>query len=107
MIKKYTHFNENNNTSEEDAIRERYSIANKFSDRLQTGLAICVFKKDINDFFETMEIIEWIILPSSNSRELYSNEKYYFVLFGDRLLHTDRPFFGGFELEVYTPSTVK
>jgi hypothetical protein len=37
----------------------------------------------------------------------YTNDRYYFVLIGNRLLYSDRPYFGDQELEVYTPSYEK
>lgn len=56
----------------------------------------------VEDFFNILRNILWIEVPEYT--EHYSNERYYFVLFGSRLLHSDKPYFGGNELEVYIPS---
>jgi hypothetical protein len=80
----------------------KYAKAHHFADRLKDGFAINISKDDVDKFFDILKDITWIELPKSS--EHYTNSRYYFVLFGDRLLHSDKPYFGGNELEVYTPS---
>lgn len=80
----------------------KYDKAHSFADKLKNGFAISVSKENIEDFFNILRDILWIEVPEYT--EYYSNERYYFVLFGNRLLHSDKPYFGGNKLEVYTPS---
>lgn len=46
-----------------------------------------------------------ISIPSKNIEwKRKERVKYYFVLFGNRLLHTHKPSFGNYDFEIYTPS---
>jgi hypothetical protein len=80
----------------------KYAKANFFADKLKDGFAINVSKENVDNFFTILKDITWIDLPKSSDH--YTSDRYYFVLFGNRLLHSDKPYFGGNELEVYTPS---
>lgn len=95
-------FNEGLETDGEGG-KGKYARAHLFADRLKDGFAINISSEDIDKFFNILKDITWIKLPKG--LEHYNNEdRYYFVLFGDRLLYSDKPYFGGSELEVYTPS---
>ena len=84
-----------------DGERPNYEIAHHFADKLKDGFAILIEGENVEKFFKTLKSIFWIKLPDSKE---YKNEKYYFILIGNRLLHSDKPYIGEYELEVYTPS---
>ena len=73
---------------------------------LRAGFAICVYKDNFNEFFDIIQDAAWIRFNRIDDDEILNsiNEKLYFVLFGDVLLHTTEPKFGGHDLEVFTPS---
>jgi hypothetical protein len=83
----------------------KYAKAHFFIDKLEDGFSISISKDNINDFFNVMKDIEWLKLPKNT--EHYNNDTYYFVLIGKRLLHSDKPYFGGHELEVYNYNNYK
>lgn len=76
----------------------KYAKSHFFADKLKKGFAISVSKEDINTFFDILKDITWIEIPKGS--EHYTNSTYYFVLFGNRLLHSDNPYFGGTKLDV-------
>ncbi len=80
----------------------KYAKAFHLADKLKDGFAISIPRDGVADFFNTLKDITWIEQPETLDH--YTNSRYYFVLFGRKLLHSDKPCFGGFELEVYTPS---
>lgn len=73
---------------------------------LKRGFAICVYKEDFTEFFDILESAGWIRFTKIDDEEILKSigEKLYFVLFGDVVLHTTEPKFGGHDLEVFTPS---
>lgn len=77
----------------------KYAKSHFFADKLKNGFAISVSEKDIDIFFDILKDITWMELPKGT--EHYKDSIYYFVLFGNRLLHSDKPYFGGTKLEVY------
>jgi hypothetical protein len=85
---------------------------NRFNlvDKLKDGFAISISKNNVEIFLkvlsdESITNYFWMDLPKYSKH--YISDRYYFVLIGNRLLHSDKPYFGSQELEVYTPSFVK
>jgi hypothetical protein len=81
-----------------------------FVDKLKEGFAISISKNNIEVFLKVLSDERvtnyfWMDLPKYS--KYYTNDRYYFVLIGNRLLYSDRPYFGDQELEVYTPSYEK
>ena len=101
-MKNLKKFNELPNKNLKKFNEGKYDKAHSFANKLKNGFAISVSKENIEDFFNILRDILWIEVPEYT--EHYSNERYYFVLFGNRLLHSDKPYFGGNKLEVYVPS---
>ncbi len=105
-IKKFNESLENyindNERTDGDLGKGKYAKAHHFADKLKDGFAISISRDYVGKFFDILKDITWIEIPKSP--EHYTNDVYYFVLIGNRLLHTNRPSFGGYELEVYTPS---
>jgi len=75
---------------------ENLEKAHYYADALKCGFAIGVDPGNIEDFFNTLKDIEWFILP----RTVEFSSKHYFVLFGNRLLYSETPTYGGYSLDV-------
>jgi hypothetical protein len=103
IIKKFNESLEESNILDKNSIGEwglgRYSKAHFLSDKLNAGYAIGLLGSDIDRFFDILKDMSWIKIGTSE--HFNKDNKYYFVLFGDRLLHSDKPYFGGNELKVY------
>lgn len=84
-----------------------YDKAHELTDKLKDGVAICVKYEDVEKFLTILKDITWMNIPNIDSfiggeNIKFKNQKFYFVLIGDRLFHTHRPEFGGQQFEVYT-----
>ena len=98
------HFNEFLNEGLHD---ESQKLTDLLVDLLKDGIAICVKIDDVEIFLSLLKNETWMKKPLINSfiggeNIRFKNQNFYFVLFNDRLLHTDKPEFGGYKFEVYT-----
>lgn len=86
-----------------------YDKAHELTDKLKDGVAICVNNTDVEKFFNILKDIQWMEIPRAKDfiggeNIRFKNQKYYFVLIGNKLFHTHKPEFGGQQFEVYTPT---
>jgi len=72
-----------------------------YCEKLCNGFAIEVKKEDVKEFLNLIKDYKRLILPEEKSFIQFKNEKYYFVLIGNKIYHT--PKFGGqdIQIEVY------
>jgi GTPase SAR1 family protein len=68
-----------------------------FTNKLHAGFAIEVMNKDVAEFVNILK--NWFTVPKK--LEEFINDKYYFILVGNRLLHTNTPNIGGTTLEMF------
>lgn len=83
--------------------KNRFNLVDKLKDGFAISISkdkVSIFLKVLND--ESVTNYFWMDLPKSS--EHYTSDRYYFVLIGNRLLYSDKPYFGNQELEVYIPS---
>ena len=70
--------------------------------KLMSGFAVEVDSENIEEFLSIMSSQKNIKSPKYSTE--YNLPKYFFVILGDSLLHTNQPTFGGFYLRVYKPT---
>jgi hypothetical protein len=70
--------------------------------KLMNGFAVEVDSENIEEFLSIMSNQKGIESPKYSTE--YKLPKYFFVVLGDKLLHTHHPTFGGFDLRIYKPT---
>lgn len=75
-------------------------ILEDFTDRLVSGQALEIPKSKVKSFLDIISELPWIKIP-----ELENNiNMYYFILLGENLYWSEKPYIGEFEIPVYTPN---
>jgi len=81
--------------------------SNRIIDHLKKGFAIKIYQEDIDQFFSIINDYPNIKSISIGDELEYENEYYYFVLIGDTVYHSYKPFIGNTKLDIWVPSFEK
>jgi hypothetical protein len=74
-------------------------ILEDFTDRLVSGQALEIPKSKVESFLDIISKLPWIKIP-----ELGNSNMYYFILLGEDLYWSEKPYIGKFKIPVYTPN---
>jgi hypothetical protein len=86
-----------------ESIKEKdyTDLKNKILDKLKNGYCILVDNKNIEKFWD---IVKNEFDNKYLIKDQMTNDKYYFFLIGNRLLHSDKNYIGGTKIEYYYPT---
>jgi len=68
---------------------------------LEEGKAVLVSKENLKDFYKAVSYYMWIEFTELDPE--ICPPVMYWVLIGRKILHTDKPTFGGYDFKVYEP----
>ena len=89
----------------DDILNEsRVTSNSKILKKLKASYAIGVKKEDTDRFLTILSTFDSLEIPGSGTIPQFTANINYFILFGDKVIHTTVPTFGGTDFKVFTPN---
>lgn len=101
-MKRIKNFNELNEDNTLDSYKNYPKDTKSILDNLEAGKAILVKKENLEEFYKAVSYYIWIDYEPKLDPKICPPVMYW-VLIGRKILHTDKPSFGGYDFEVYEP----
>jgi len=102
-IKSFNELNESDNYDENGLVKGPFpEDTSNILWKLEEGFAILVTKENLEEFYKAVSYYDWIEYEPKLDPEVCPPVMYW-VLIGRKILHTDKPKFGGYDFEVYEP----